>query len=206
MVKKILRFIKQKWWILGSFTLVFILYSVGFRITYNSRIINDWQAIAAVADWAGVAATILIAYVLFKKENEKKPNIKLISNYLGDNQLSLKIYNAAKVDLVIKTINLYFGNNSVGRVYCENNTETDLLQDYYILKSGKVTEIEMPIGLFQSHLSEYYDRYNGNFYDDFLLEVKREKLKIEMTDIEDESFSATTKYSFTDYASNLMGN
>lgn len=180
-----------------------LLYLVGFRITYSPRLENSWEAISAIADWAGVIATILVAYVLYKKEKEIRPIIRIIGNYVGQDNFCLKVYNSSKTDLVIKTILLLYGNNQVGSVYCENNDYTDILQEYFIIDAGKVIKVNLPFPLFQSQLGEFYDRDHECFYEDFLREIQNKNLKIIMTDIEENTYSYETEISFDDYVNKL---
>lgn len=44
------------WIVVGEALIAFVLWCMGFRITYAPELDNNWDAISAVAEWAGVAA------------------------------------------------------------------------------------------------------------------------------------------------------
>ena len=57
--------------------LIFVLYVCGFRITYNPDLINDWEAISAVAAWVSAIATIAIPVVVVLFEHKLNQSERL---------------------------------------------------------------------------------------------------------------------------------
>lgn len=62
--------IKGRWFPLvmaGTSVLAFVLvlFCLGFRITYASKLENSWDAISASADWAGVIVAIISVFASF---------------------------------------------------------------------------------------------------------------------------------------------
>lgn len=190
--------------VIGSAILVG-LYFLGFRITYDPKLENSWDAISAFGQWAGVAASMAIAYMLYKIERHKKPIIKLVTNIVEDDKLVLRIFNAGKATIVIKSISMNFKDCSVGRICCENNIGADLIFGYYLIKPDELEAITIPIGLIQSQLGEYYNRDEDVFYKDFVEEIGNSKLRIEVIDIENERFEIKTTYGFKEFYNIING-
>lgn len=56
---------------------VVVLYSLGFRISYDPNQINDWDAISAVATWISAIATIAIPVVVVLFDHKLNESEKL---------------------------------------------------------------------------------------------------------------------------------
>lgn len=78
------------WVIVGELAIALIMWLMGFRITYAPELDNNWDAISAIADWAGViVGTIIIpllALWLQHKWDSNKKDIAL-SNLVTFDQL-----------------------------------------------------------------------------------------------------------------------
>ena len=48
------------WIVVGEALIAFVLWCMGFRITYAPELDNNWDAISAVAEWAGVVVGAII--------------------------------------------------------------------------------------------------------------------------------------------------
>ena len=48
------------WIVVGEALIAFVLWCMGFRITYAPELDNNWDAISAVAEWAGVIIGAII--------------------------------------------------------------------------------------------------------------------------------------------------
>ena len=48
------------WIVVGEALITFVLWCMGFRITYAPELDNNWVAISAVAEWAGVVVGAII--------------------------------------------------------------------------------------------------------------------------------------------------
>lgn len=52
------------WVVVGESTIAIIMWLMGFRITYAPKLDNNWEAISAIADWAGVVVGAIIIPLL----------------------------------------------------------------------------------------------------------------------------------------------
>jgi len=55
-----------------------VFYALGFRITYNPKIITNWEAVSAVGQWCSIAVSIFVVYLsryLTKEFDEKTKDI-----------------------------------------------------------------------------------------------------------------------------------
>ena len=48
------------WIVFGEVLIAFVMWCMGFRITYAPELDNNWDAISAVAEWAGVIIGAII--------------------------------------------------------------------------------------------------------------------------------------------------
>lgn len=63
MMKKILKSV-MFWMVVGELAIALIMWRMGFRITYAPELDNNWDAISAIADWAGVIVGAIIIPLL----------------------------------------------------------------------------------------------------------------------------------------------
>ena len=63
MMKKLLKS-AVFWVVVGELTIVLIMWLMGFRITYEPELDNNWEAMSAIADWAGVIVGAIIIPLL----------------------------------------------------------------------------------------------------------------------------------------------
>lgn len=62
------------WILLIESIVIVILGSVGFKITYDPKLITDWEAVSAVAGWVSAIATICIPIVAVIFQNKLDQN------------------------------------------------------------------------------------------------------------------------------------
>lgn len=112
--------------------LILFLFLCGFRITYAPELENDWDAVSAVAAWAGVLASFIaiwFAIQIPKKIAERQDKIALFE----------KRYDAYSSILSLQTFAF-----AVGREIFDDEA-SDL--------NGKVLTLEDKIGLYCLHFS-----------------------------------------------------
>ena len=78
------------WIVVGEALITFVLWCMGFRITYAPELDNNWVAISAVAEWAGVIiGAIIVPLVVVWLQHKWDPNKEEIalSNLVTIDQL-----------------------------------------------------------------------------------------------------------------------
>ena len=78
------------WIVVGEALMAFVLWCMGFRITYAPEIDNNWDAISAVAEWAGVIiGAIIVPFAVVRLQHKWDSNKEEIalSNLVTIDQL-----------------------------------------------------------------------------------------------------------------------
>ena len=72
MMKRIFKSIAI-WIVVGEALIAFVLWCMGFRITYAPEIDNNWDAISAVAEWAGVIiGAIIVPFAVVRLQHKEE--------------------------------------------------------------------------------------------------------------------------------------
>ena len=113
------RFISSRWFPLAVacaalLAVLVVAFLLGFRITYAPEIENSWEAISAVASWAGVAVSAVAVWAAVqipKKIADQQNKIALVNSRLEIIDLIEKIASTISMIHNISTRN----NNSLSR-------------------------------------------------------------------------------------------
>lgn len=186
---------------LGITVPIILLYILGFRVVYNPKLENSWEAISAIGTWIGVFATIAIALNIRNYSNTIKPAIRLISISTINPDPYIVITNTGEKPLIISQISFDYDKNSLGRINCEDETDIGAVTaDYYIVKPFEMLKIDLPSALLQSQLSEFN---NGEFkwphFKNLNSNLKEKKIKIKMKSITGEYFERKTNITLQQY-------
>lgn len=78
------------WVVVGELAIALIMWCMGFRITYAPELDSNWDAISAIADWAGVIVgavivPLLVLWLQHKWDSDKKEIAR--SNLVTSDQL-----------------------------------------------------------------------------------------------------------------------
>ena len=78
------------WVVVGELAIALIMWRMGFRITYAPELDSNWEAISAIADWAGVIVgaiivPLLVLWIQHKWDSDKKEIAR--SNLVTSDQL-----------------------------------------------------------------------------------------------------------------------
>ena len=74
------------WIVVGEALIAFVLWCMGFRITYAPELDNNWDAISAVAEWAGVVVGAFATHAL-----TSGVDAKTLSGILGHTNASFTL-------------------------------------------------------------------------------------------------------------------
>ena len=126
-----MKFIKRKWFpsvavLAGILVVASILFFCGFRITYAPELENSWDAISAVAAWAGVIASFIAIWFAIqvpKKIADRQDRIALFEKRIACFamlELQRNLYFSIKDEIDVENI-----KHSVAVICC-----TDSLRDF----------------------------------------------------------------------------
>lgn len=106
--------------ILGICLVIIVFYCLGFRITYNPQIVNDWVAIGAMGQWGTVCATIAVVFLSAH-----------LTQRFNDRTKEITLSNAARVEIV-KEIEMRIEDKlkKLDGIYKENEPNHEMLRNY----------------------------------------------------------------------------
>lgn len=162
-------FIKGRWFPLTVVILIvavvtFVMASFGWRITYAPELENNWDAISAVATWAGVIASfvaIMVAIRIPKKIADRQDKIALFEKRFvcfEELQRHYSLLNAIQKEESIERIKRCYVSKYCGYAYMNFN---DI--DHIQILTKSCTNLQQVSFLFKG----IDDTYTKNLYNAF---------------------------------------
>ncbi len=192
---------KRKRIIYGStiIALILLIYSLGFRIVYNPKLENSWDAISAIGEWIGVIATIVIAINLKRQNSMISPTVKFVNFSLLEEIPYLVVTNTGERPLIISQVSFNCGQYSLGRINAEDYSDIgSVTTDHYIVKPFNVVKIYLPVALFQSQIAEFHNG-DANLWARFEKEIENENMEISFKDISGKYYREKTSLNAIEY-------
>lgn len=174
------------------------------RIIPSRKVAIDWIVVSAIATWAGVVVTILVHLIKYLIRNKTTPIVHFIGFSLIENSPHLAITNEGEKPFTISQISFNFGKYSLGRINAEDYKDIgSVIMTHITVKPHKLTNIKIPIVLFQSQIAEFHCG-DEEIWNDFLKKIRKKQLKITIRDITGKYYHTATTTSLNEYLDIVM--